>query len=239
MFYQEFKNRLKEKLPRTTVNLLRISRRRVRHLTLGSITWLKCRSRSGVWLNVGCGATPITGWINLDILPHIGVMCWDCTKGLPFKDGAIEAIYSEHFFEHLDFESEAKMFLRECLRCLRPNGILRIAVPDGEKYLRFYAQNDWFRLAAMRPLVKDGNNYRELYWWPNKVYKTKMELINFAFRQDGEHKFMYDAETLVLMLRESGFSSSYETDYNESHDPKLNIDSLWRKDESIYVEAIK
>jgi predicted SAM-dependent methyltransferase len=37
---------------------------------------------------------------------------------------------------------EAKHFLRECLRCLKPQGVLRIVVPDTGEYLRLYAKGD-------------------------------------------------------------------------------------------------
>jgi predicted SAM-dependent methyltransferase len=89
-------------------------------------TKLNCLAMEGVRVNLACGPNPTKGWINLDVSRHPGVMCWDCTKGLPFRDGALEAIYSEHFFEHLDYEAEAKQFLRECLRCLKPRALLRI-----------------------------------------------------------------------------------------------------------------
>jgi SAM-dependent methyltransferase len=95
------------------------------------VTELKCRLMRGVRVNVGCGDNPTTGWVNLDISRYPAVMYWDCAKGLPFNDGTVEAIYSEHSFEHLDYESEAKHFLRECLRCLKPQGVLRIVVPDA------------------------------------------------------------------------------------------------------------
>jgi hypothetical protein len=42
-----------------------------------------------------------------------------------------------------------------------------------------------------------------------------------------------------LMLGESGFSSSYESSYNESRDLQMQVDSGERKEESVYVEAIK
>jgi predicted SAM-dependent methyltransferase len=69
-----------------------------------------------------------------------------CANGLPFNDSTVEAIYSEHCFEHLDYESEAKHFLRECLRCLKPQGVLRIVVPDAGDTFAFMRKEigtDW------------------------------------------------------------------------------------------------
>jgi predicted SAM-dependent methyltransferase len=165
-------------------------------------------------------------------------MYWDVTIGLPFNNDTLEAIYSEHFFEHLDYKSDARQFLRECLRCLKPNGTLRIVVPDAGAYLLLYAKEDWSEIAARRPLIKDKENYRD-YWCGGDVFRTKMEFINFVFRQDGEHKYAYDAETLTLMLREIGFSSASETSYNMSSYPNMVLDSVQRRTESLYVEGIK
>lgn len=65
-------------------------------------------------VNIGCGGNPTRGWTNLDVISHPDVCFWDCRSGLPFADGTVTAIYSEHFFEHLDLETEARPFLREC-----------------------------------------------------------------------------------------------------------------------------
>lgn len=48
-------------------------------------------------------------------------------------------MYCSHFLEHLDIESSDK-FLTECLRCLKPNGILRIVVPDFERMAADYLE---------------------------------------------------------------------------------------------------
>jgi len=96
-------------------------------------------SENGCRVNIGCGKNPIQGWINLDVVSYPGVYFWDCRSSLPFEDGTVTAIYSEHFFEHLDLETEARPFLRECLRCLQSGGVLRIVVPDAGAYLRALA----------------------------------------------------------------------------------------------------
>ena len=202
-----------------------------------SVTQLKCKSMNGAKVNVGCGKYPTSGWVNLDVSNHPGVMYWDCTKGLPFKNGTVDAIYSEHFFEHLDYDSEAKHFLRECLRCLKPHGTVRIVVPDAGEYLKLYAKEDWNEMAARRPLIKESNHYRD--FWLGRIYKTRMEFINAVFRQDGQHKYAYDAETLIMMLQEVGFSSSSETTYNVSSDPNMTLDTPARRTESLYVEGTK
>jgi predicted SAM-dependent methyltransferase len=201
-------------------------------------TEMNCKAMEGIRVNVGCGPSPTKGWINLDVDGHPGVMYWDCTKGLPFRDGVVEAIYSEHFFEHLDYEAEAKQFLRECLRCLKPRAVLRIVVPDAGAYLRLYIKGHWDdETIARRQLKKEGDKYRD----PGLgcTYRTRMEFINAVFRQRGEHKYAYDMETLVLTLRDAGFSDVSETAYNVSSDPDMARDTPGRRTESLYVEGRK
>ena len=197
----------------------------------------KLISQRGVRVNIGCGDHPTEGWINLDVASHPGVYFWDCRSGLPFSDGAVAAIYSEHSFEHLDLESEARPFLRECLRCLQPGGVLRIVVPDAGAYLRAYS-GPWETLAKMRPLDRTANGWRDS-WVGNPVYQTKMQFMNAIFRQGYEHKYAYDDETLILVMREAGFRDVVAQQFGVSLDPKMAPDRKHRRMESLYVEAVK
>jgi len=196
----------------------------------------KLVSQRGGRVNIGCGGNPTRGWINLDIVSRPGVYFWDCRAGLPFSDDAVAAIYSEHFIEHLDFESEARPFLRECLRCLQPGGVLRIVVPNAGAYLRAYS-GPWEPLANMRPLDWTANGWRDR--WLGKVYQTKMQFINEIFRQGYEHKYAYDDETLILVMRQVGFPDPIAQQFAISLDPKMAPDSKDRQTESLYVEAVK
>ena len=193
-------------------------------------------SQNGCRVNIGCGKNPIEGWINLDVVSYPGVYFWDCRSGLPFSDSAVTAIYSEHFFEHLDAETEARAFVRECLRCLQSQGVMRLVVPDAGAYLRAYS-GPWEVLAEMRPLARMADGWRDnrLGW----IYQTKMQFMNAIFRQRAEHKYAYDAETLVLALRQAGFVDVVVQQFGVSIDPKMAPDSDDRRMESLYVEAVK
>ena len=195
---------------------------------------LTSETRSRV--NIGCGVYPTPGWINLDIISHPGVCFWDCRSGLPFSNDAIAAIYSEHCFEHLDLYSEAYPFLRECLRCLQPGGVLRIVVPDAGAYLRAYS-GPWELLADMRPLDRTADGWCDR--WLGQIYETKMQFMNAIFRQGYEHKYAYDRETLVFVMREAGFASVVVQQFGMSIDPKMAPDSNERRTESLYVEGVK
>ena len=182
------------------------------------------------------GGRPTPDWINLDLQPAPGCVFWDCRRGLPFSDNAVTSIYSEHTFEHFDLETEAKAFLRECRRCLRPGGVLRLVVPDAGAYLRAYGQT-WTPLAAMRPLEPTAEGWRDT--WLGDVYQTQMQLINAVFRQGEEHKYAYDEETLIQILREAGFSRIIPQKFAVSVDEQMAPDNEARRTESLYMEALK
>ena len=87
--------------------------------------------------------------------------------GLPVRltisDAAVTAIYSEHFFEHLDAETEARAFLLECLRCLQSQGVMRLVVPDAWAYLRAYSGrrqcHRWLPSSVVQVLKKMRNTF--------------------------------------------------------------------------------
>lgn len=186
-------------------------------------------------LNIGCGSCGKPGWVNTDIDAFPGVSCtWDCRKSLPFADNSAKCIFTEHFVEHLDYCEEIPSFVRECHRVLEPGGVLRIVVPDAEKYLRAYCHGSWDELAIVRPLgpgLSDGHF--------GSKYNTKMELVNVVFRQYFEHKFAWDYETMEFILRRFGFSAVYRQGFSQSMQDGLAIDMPERASESLYVEGVK
>jgi hypothetical protein len=114
-------------------------------------------------------------------------------------------------------------------------------VPDAGAYLHAYSQN-WERLAALTPLEQTHEGWRETvinYRGVKNVYRTKMQLINEVFRQSNQHKYAYDEETLLLVLREAGFSNVIRQSFGISLDKDMAPDSEARKAESLYVEAVK
>src|SRR5207342_386485 len=124
-------------------------------LRYGLVTRARLSKMRVCRVNIGCGRRPAAGWINLDLFRSKEVYFWDCRRGLPFQDNSVAAIYSEHSFEHLEVKPEAKLLLRECLRCLMPGGVLRLVVPDAGAYMKSYGS--WETLAKMRPLKRvDG-----------------------------------------------------------------------------------
>lgn len=193
------------------------------------------RGKSDLLVNIAAGSSGKQGWVNLDGFLQAGVNClYDARKRLPFPDNSVKGIFSEHFFEHIDYTEEAPHFLAECYRVLQEGGVLRIIVPDAEKYLKAYAQGGWQEFMMLRPL---DDQLRDYYF--GFKYNTRMELINYVFRQDQEHKFAYDFETIEVLLRRNGLQDVRKQDFAKSVMPELCIDMKIRATESLYVDAIK
>jgi predicted SAM-dependent methyltransferase len=179
-------------------------------------------------VNVGCGSLGLDDWVNIDCYPAKGVTCVrDCRTSLPLSDGSARGIFTEHFFEHLDYYDEAPRFLAECRRVLQPGGVLRIIVPDGAKYMRAYFDSGWTAMRTFSPIMSASD------------FRTKMEVVNAHFRQGGQHRFSYDYETLSRLLQDNDLTEINERAYRSSSVAELEIDSEERASESLVVEAAR
>jgi predicted SAM-dependent methyltransferase len=142
---------------------------------------------------------------------------------MPFPDNSCTALFGEHVIEHISKEDGATL-LRECFRVLEPGGVLRLSTPDAGLYLRSYAGD---RAFLNHPSFE-------------RPAETAMDRINIMMRENGGHFWIYDAESLMTMVKSAGFSSVAEKTLNDSEHPKMRgIDSEGRAFESLYVEGKK
>lgn len=171
-------------------------------------------------LNLGCGPNCRPGWLNIDLFDSAADLQLDLRRRWPFSDSSVAYIYSEHAFEHFEFSQEVPHFLAESLRVLQPGGIFDVGVPDTEWPLRGY-----------------GNPHHD-YWpfaptWHPKSCETQLDHINYHFRQDDQHKYAWDEETLTRSLRRSGFANIVRREF----DPSLDTES--RRIGTLYMRAVK
>lgn len=163
------------------------------------------RGQTGLKLNVGSGEHRREGWLHLD--RHAAAdLPLDLREPLPFGDGSVAEIYSEHFFEHLDYPKQATAFLKQCRRVLEAGGLLTLGVPDTEWPLLAYAEkaDGYFEVARAQ--------------FHPPWCTTRLHHLNFHFRQGDEHKYAYDFETLKAVLERAGFQSIGRRDFDSSQD---------------------
>lgn len=149
-------------------------------------------------LHIGCGDRLLSGFVNIDIIPGAELQL-DVRQGLPFPDESCDAIFSEHFIEHLS-QREGLRLMREMRRVLKPGGILRLATPDLEgmanDYQQKYLNEDWLRFG---------------YSWT----KTGCERFNLGMREWG-HKWVYDQEELERVAELAGLKFIERCSYGQS-----------------------
>ncbi len=91
-------------------------------------------------VNLGCGHRFHPRWLNIDIQKSGDeVVVHDVRRGIPLPDASADAVYQSHLLEHLS-RCESEFVLRECLRVLRPGGVVRVVVPDLEGICRAYLE---------------------------------------------------------------------------------------------------
>jgi predicted SAM-dependent methyltransferase len=187
-------------------------------------------SADNISLNIGCGPFGQDGWVNVDLMKLRNVsFTYDSRRHLPFKDQTVERIRVEHFFEHLDKSFEVPFFLEECKRVMKEGAVLRIVVPDIEKFITAYYKNDkalWTELGYNIGALPEG-------------FDTKVAVLNHIFRQNGEHKYAYDFEALNYVLAQQGFKNITRQHYKESLDELLKDDQENHSKHSLYVDCIK
>ncbi len=175
--------------------------------------------RKPVRLHLGSAGNRLPGWVNIDLLrPGRKLeLYWDLRRGLPFKDHSVDAIFAEHLFEHLTYEQGVAL-MRGCSRVLVPGGVLRIGVPDLDRYVASYLGQD-----DLIDRVRPGRPTRAL----------ALGEIFFLYG----HRCMYDFETLERACMESGFPTVERSIFGQGR-IKPCPDSLGHRHETLYVDAM-
>src|ERR671915_1007 len=94
-------------------------------------------------LHWGCGSWQPDGWINSDRKegPGIDISC-DILDGLPLDTGSIDYAVSIHALEEVPYPDLVPV-LKELRRVLKPNGVLRLSLPDLDAAIRAYLRKDY------------------------------------------------------------------------------------------------
>jgi SAM-dependent methyltransferase len=222
-----------------------------------------------VAVNVGCGTFPCQrpGWENLDKafnarlrnLPRLrrflgslrllpgsqdpwpkNLRTHDVRKGLPYEDNCLLYLYSSHCFEHL-YRDQARRFLGECLRVLKPGGILRLVVPDLELLIRQYTHAGQGQDQNARGELPADAFVRQLLMVRESA---PLGIVDRWFKpilgKHTIHCWAYDWQSLRARLLEAGFTNVRRCSYLESSIPDIEfLDLAEKKDESLYVEGSK
>tara|TARA_B100000575_G_scaffold287070_1_gene284781 strand:+ start:200 stop:862 length:663 start_codon:yes stop_codon:yes gene_type:complete len=150
----------------------------------------------------------------------------DASKKIPFKDSTVDLIYSCHMLEHLD-QNETKIFFSESYRILKPNGIMRIVVPDFQKLVDNYRRD------------KDVDKFVYNSCLVGEKPKSLIKKLQYLIQGHGWHHQMFNKESLKF-FKKLKFSDVHLIEPGETKIRfTTSIDLNERKNESLYFEFIK
>lgn len=208
-------------------------------------------------LNLGCGQVTPSGWVNVDgsngawlatklpavdrllvslgVIPPTefanGVTFADFFKPLPWGDDAADAVYLGGVLEHLT-PADGERLLRECHRVLKPQGVIRLRVPDCARFWRNYLQ-DYDRVRAKPRSEWDTKHTR----WVEMFFRDICVRRPPRFASMGHyHKWLYDDVSLILLLERVGFREVERRDFLDSR--IADVKNVEVRDDLI-VEGIK
>lgn len=168
-------------------------------------------------LNWGCGPNVIVGWWNSDIVDHGQEHVGDIRDRFPCRDGFFDLVVANHSLQALPYDALDDA-VAEFRRVLRPDGIVRVIVPDVLAAARAYvAGNDrWAGFAAIsEPWDLDRKFSHYLTW-------------------GGSNRSTFTERALKDLLARNGFD---RLNYNAVAPYMLEADS--RLDESLVVSAVR
>lgn len=181
------------------------------------------------YLNLGCGYRYHKDWTNVDFVSTgEGVQAHNLLQGIPFPEHNFEVVYHSHVLEHFT-KSDGKKFIEECYRVLKPNGIIRIAVPDLEQIVGEYIKNlekarkgntkaqqdyEWIMLELYDQVVRSKSGGDMAAY----IFQPEVPNEDYVFARLGE-----EARNL-----RKGYLASLNQPKKESNTPKDNR-SIFRK----------
>lgn len=184
-------------------------------------------------VQIGSGTHPLDGFTNLDLGVDADII-WDIREGLPFDDGSVEFIFSEHTLEHIDYPISVKRHFGDLNRVLATRGRAVIGVPDGRRVVEAYYDKDD---EAIREYQKRWYKKRDCL----ADFNTPIDTVNYVFRDEDDslvytpHFWAYDLEKMRQLFTDAGFEPSSIRVWD--FDPSIATPK--REWGTLYVEAQK
>ena len=111
-----------------------------------------------------------------DRVSGLNIMCFDASGIFPIEDNTFHAIYAGEIIEHL---FDTKLFLSECYRCLKPDGVIILTTPN----LATIQDRIAFLFGKSPRQVNPFHEYLYLHIRPFTVSKLKEGCIKTGFKK--------------------------------------------------------
>lgn len=130
----------------------------------------------------------------------------DITQPLPWPDASVDCLFCEEVLSQIAPQA-CVGFLRECVRILRPGGVVRVLTPDLARFAKAYLeQPDW--------LVAIWNKHVGIPLFTG----TAAEVFNVGMR--GVGPFVYDHATVQRLADQAGMRL-HRSSFNKSLHPAM------------------
>jgi len=160
-------------------------------------------------LNIGCGGKVMEGYVNCDIFEGPTVDEVFSMDEIPYEDGTISGIHSEHSLEHVGYAKIYKT-LDEWSRVLKPGGELLLKIPDVD--------------LCCKSLIESKNpKYRE--WYKFTIYGYQKAL---AQEEDEAqyHRWGFNKDDIRHELESRGFIIDYLENYDGYDTPSIGLRAI-------------
>jgi predicted SAM-dependent methyltransferase len=216
-------------------------------------------AQTGLRLHLGCGTVFAPGWENIDKSPNVylsrtprlrralarvgilseahtaanfapGTIRVDLSRGLPYADRSTAYVYHSHLIEHMA-RWQGLALMRECLRVLEPGGTMRAATPNLRTIVDWYLRDDFPFGEGPAP----ADRFMDVLGTYRDVPGSTAQRLVRKLVSGVPHQWLYDRESLSVLLEEAGFVDPVERGYREGSVPEL--DALEHRPESLFIEA--
>lgn len=143
--------------------------------------------------NIGCGKRNFgNDWIHVDGGNYNHLNSSDIFIST-YEDNSADLIYASHLIEYFN-RDEVLPILQRWKEVLKPNGVLRLAVPNFEIFAKLYIKGEYSLDSFLGPL------YGEMKMVENTIY----------------HKTTYDFTSLKKLLKTIGMKEIKKYDWRQT-----------------------
>jgi predicted SAM-dependent methyltransferase len=155
----------------------------------------------------------------------------NCGWSMPIEDTSVDNYYCSHTLEHV-LPDRLPFLLSEIRRTLKVNGKFRVVVPDIQKGIQMYVDNDIMLYSTKAPALSKQ--------YVPTTLGYLLSWINSADRKHSDgHANAFDYETMYWYLDQARFREITFMQYNICSKVFDGCDFKRYEPFSLYVEAIR
>src|SRR3989338_4265525 len=151
-------------------------------------------------VDIGCGmpAQKYKNCFGIDVNPDYNPdLLHNCDEGMPFADQSLEFINSDNTLEHF---KNPYFVLKECYRCLRKGGTMRLVVPNCQYFplifINIIMDLDKFWHWYMNLSFKKG---RSIHWTLYTKFLIQKVARDVGFRINKTKGWLYGKEVTLIL----------------------------------------